>query len=117
MTEGDRASQIWQVLIGAAHDRRTLTYAMLADRIGLAAGELARPLGMVARYCAIRQLPPLTVLVVQIDVGKPAAGFSWASDHDFAREAVFQRAWFALRPPSSGDFTLAEGMSVDEPLG
>jgi hypothetical protein len=116
MTSGERAVQIWQVLVSAAHDRRTVTYALLAEWIGLGQNLLAQPLGMVARYCALRQLPPLTVLVVQADVGRPAAGFTWASDVDFAREAVFQRAWYALRPPSANDFTLTEHMSTDQPL-
>ncbi len=116
MIGGERAAQIWQVLVAAAHDRRTLTYAIVAERIGIEPNQLAQPLGMVARYCSLRQLPPLTVLVVQVDVGRPAAGFSWASDVDYAREAVFQQGWFSLRPPSSSDFTLVEGMSTDEPI-
>jgi hypothetical protein len=117
MTAGERAVQVWQVLVSAAHYRQTLTYALLAERIGLETHMLAQPLGMVAQYCAMRQLPPITVLVVQADAGRPARGFQWASDPDFAREAVYRHTWFRSPPPSSGDFALVEHYSTDEPLG
>jgi len=115
MTRGERAVQVWQVLLSAAHNRQTLTYSMLAEHIGVAAGELTDPLGMVAGYCAVKQLPPLPVLVVQVDMGTPALGLSWASDPDFAREAVYQHTWFRMKPPSSNDFVLVEDMGFGEP--
>jgi hypothetical protein len=116
MTRADRAVQVWQALLSAAHNRQTLTYSLLADQVGLAASELADPLGMVAGYCAVKQLPPLPVLVVQVDIGTPASGLAWASDPDFAREAVYQYAWFRLKPPSSSDFALVESMGFGEPV-
>ena len=115
MTRGERAVQVWQVLISAAHNRQTLTYSMLADSVGLSSSDLADPLGMVAGYCAVKQLPPLPVLVVQVDTGTAALGMSWASDPDFAREAAYQHAWFQLKPPSSSDFVLVENMGFGEP--
>jgi len=115
MTRAERAVQVWQALLSAAHNRQTLTYSLLADQVGLTAGELADPLGMVAGYCAVKQLPPLPVLVVQVDMGRPALGLAWASDPDFAREAVYQHAWFRLKPPSSSDFALVESMGFGEP--
>jgi len=117
MTWGERAVQVWQVLLSAADQRQTLTYGRLAERIGLGPNLLAQPLGMVARYCVMRRLPPLTVLVVQADVGRPAEGFTWASDIDFAREAVYRHEWYVLKPPSANDFTLIEQMSTDQPVG
>jgi hypothetical protein len=114
MTASERAVQVWQVLIAAAHQRQTLTYSMLAVRIGVGAHQVAESLSMVGRYCAARQFPPLTVLVVQADVGRPVAGFRWASDVDYAREAVLQHPWFTLLPPSARDFAVVDQLGIGD---
>jgi hypothetical protein len=114
MTRPDRAVQVWQVLISAAFYRQTLTYTMLGDRIDVDVGELTVPLGMVNRYCSMKQLPPLGVLVVRSDAGTPAEDLSWTTDVDFAREAVYQLEWYRLKPPSANDFALVESMGFGE---
>lgn len=114
MTQSDRAVQVWQVLVNAAFYRQTLTYTLLADRIGAQPTELADPLGMISRYCSLKQLPPLSVLVVRSDAGTPAADLSWTTDVDFAREAVYQMEWLKLKPPSASDFALVESMGYGE---
>jgi hypothetical protein len=115
MNWSERAVQVWQVLVGAAYHRQTLTYTLLADRIGADGADLAQPLGMITRYCSMKQLPPLPVLVVRADAGTPATDMTWATDVDFAREAVYQLEWFKLKPPSSQDFSLLESMGFGEP--
>lgn len=115
MNWSERAVQVWQVLAGAAHQRQTLTYTLLADRIGVDGADLAQPLRMITRYCSMKQLPPLAVLVVRADAGTPATDMTWATDVDFAREAVYQLEWFKLKPPSSQDFALLESMGFGEP--
>ena len=115
MNWSERAVQVWQVLVSAAYHRQTLTYTLLGDRIGVDGGDLAQPLGMVTRYCSMKQLPPLSVLVVRADAGTPATEMTWASDVDFAREAVYQLEWYKLKPPSSNDFALLESMGFGEP--
>jgi len=114
MTRSDQAVQVWQVLVSAAFYRQTLTYTLLADRIGADGGGLAPTLGMVSRYCSMKQLPPLPVLVVRSDAGTPAADLTWTTDVDFAREAVYQTEWFKLKPPSANDFALVENMGFGE---
>lgn len=114
MTRSERAVQVWQVLVNAAFYRQTLTYTLLADRIGAEAAELAVPLGMIGQYCALKQLPPLSVLVVRSDAGTPAADLSWTTDADFAREAVYQMEWLKLKAPAASDFSLVESMGVGE---
>ncbi len=114
MTLAERAVQIWQVLVGAAYTRQTLTYRLLGDRIGVGANLLASPLGLVARYCDVKMLPPLTVLVVRQGDGRPGEGFTWATDLDGAREAVYDCAWYQLRPPGASDFALIEQMGIGE---
>jgi hypothetical protein len=69
---------------------------------------------MISRYCALKQFPPLSVLVVRSDAGTPAEDLSWTTDVDFAREAVFQHEWLKLKPPSASDFALLESMGVGE---
>src|SRR5947209_6743786 len=76
MTRPQRALQIWQLLIGASRVRQTLTYSMVADLIGMGAGTLSQPLELVMRYCECNGLPPLTVLVVNQETGRPGAGLS-----------------------------------------
>ena len=114
MTRSEQAVQVWQVLLAAAFNRQTLTYTLLGERIGLDAGALALPLGMVNRYCSMKQLPPLAVLVVRSDAGTPATDLTWTTDVDFAREAVYQMEWYKLKPPSANDFALVESMGFGE---
>jgi len=114
MTRSEQAVQVWQVLIGTAFNRQTLTYTLLGDRIGLDTASLGIPLGMVNRYCSMKQLPPLAVLVVRSDAGTPATELAWTTDVDFAREAVYQHEWFKLKPPSANDFALVESMGFGE---
>lgn len=115
MKRSERAAQIWQVLIAAAHHRQTITYRLLGERVGLEPNMLPLPLALVARYCATRQWPPLTVLVVQAGDGKPGDAFVWATEPDMAREAVYEYAWFRLRPPSAQDFAIIDDLGVGEP--
>lgn len=114
MTRSEQAVQVWQVLVSAAYYRQTLTYTLLAERIGLDGGALTQALGTVSRYCSMKQLPPLPVLVVRSDAGIPAADLTWTTDVDFAREAVFSMEWYKLKPPSANDFALVENMGVGE---
>lgn len=114
MTRAERAVQVWQVLVNAAFHRQTLTYTILADRIGANSNDLAEPLGMISRYCSLKQLPPLSVLVVRSDAGTPAEDLTFATDVDFAREAVYQLEWLKLKPPGANDFALVESMGLGE---
>jgi hypothetical protein len=99
-TNASRALQIWLILIGAAHDRRTLTYGGLAKMLGFkGAGTLAHPLGHLMHYCRQNGLPPLTVLVVNQATGLPGEGLT-ETDLNADREAVFEFDWYALVPPA-----------------
>lgn len=98
MTVAERAVQIWQLLIGAARVRQTLTYSMVADAIGMGAGTLAQPLELVMGFCDRNGLPPLTVLVVNQATGRPGAGLSTLEELNRDRERVFNYPWFRLAP-------------------
>jgi hypothetical protein len=104
MDKYDRALQIWQVLISAAHNRQILTYEIVAELIGLGRqGAIAigpAYLGILKSYCIANRLPPITALIVKKKGGKPGAGLSDAlTKHpDEDREKVFTRQWFKMKP-------------------
>lgn len=104
MTHIERAIQVWQVLISAAHNRQVLTYEIVADLIGLGqhgkgAIALSTYLGTLMRFCDVHRLPPITALVVRKGVGKPGKGLKTLSQHpDKDRENVFRYEWFKRSP-------------------
>ena len=114
MTGPEIALRIWQVLIGAAHNRQTLTYKMLADLIGggMEPRTLAPHLWRVSNYCTRKGLPPLTVLVVGKHTGRPSTDLI-SQDPDRDRERVFNQLWFQFGPPQASDF---EGVPAFGPL-
>ena len=65
MKRSERALQIWQILISAAHNRQTLTYQIVGEITGMGSGTQSQTLDMIMRYCKRNNLPPLTSLVVQ----------------------------------------------------
>lgn len=105
MTRSERAMQVWQILVGAAHHRQTLTYGQVANYLEFnGAGVLAQILGCIMGYCAAKGLPPLTCIVVNQATGLPGAGLSTVADLPSDREAVYRQNWFALYPPQIPDF-------------
>ena len=94
-----RAMQIWQVLIAAAHERKTLTYGELANIIGVGKTiATSKMLGPIMKYCKARRLPPLTCLVVQKISGLPGKGLVTVQDLPRQREEVYRTKWYQ-RPP------------------
>jgi len=106
MSRPARAMQVWQILIAAAHERRTLTYGDVADLLGFdGAGVLAQTLGLIMTYCKNEGLPPLTVLVVKHDTGLPGEGLTTVENLPRDREAVYQYAWYGRFPVQISDFS------------
>ena len=110
-----RALQIWQILVGKAHDRQTLTYELLSVMLGYGgAGTMDKMLGHVAAYCALHGLPLLNTLVVGKYSGVPTEG-TFGRDPNEEREQVFNHPWFVVYPPSAEDF--AEAFAEAEERG
>jgi hypothetical protein len=65
------------------------------------------------RYCARNGLPPLTVLVVAKDSGKPGAGLSTTADVDADRERVFRHDWYRMLPMSVEAFEASESDAAE----
>jgi hypothetical protein len=68
-----RALQAWQILIGMARNRQTITYEELSRLMynKKAPGVLDKILGHIAYYCQDNGLPPLTAIVVGKGRGTP----------------------------------------------
>jgi hypothetical protein len=104
-----RAVQAWQILIGCAFNRQTITYGSLATLMyeRKAAGVLAQVLGHVAFYCQEHHLPALTTIVVGQTRGTPGQSIPVdAKELDLEREAVygFRGQWFDIVPPTPDQF-------------
>ena len=107
MRREERAAQIWPILTYAASLRATLTYRRLGELIGappVALGDWMEP---VQSYCILRELPPLTVLVVSDATGIPGDGFTGADNVSQAQANVFQRDWREVHVPSAAELAAA----------
>ena len=108
-----RAVQAWQILIGAAMNRQTLTYKGLSVLMYSkeAAGVLDRILGHVAYYCIDNRLPPLTVIVVAKGRGTPGTDIPIdLATRDSERESVYDTDWYDIYPPTADE--LAEAYAL-----
>ena len=107
-TREARAVQIWQILIGSAHNRQTITYKRLSKLLGYkGAGIFAQLLDPIMCYCRQNQLPPLTILVVNEQTDSPGEGLSTIENENEDRERVFNFEWYNIYPSSERDFTEA----------
>lgn len=101
-----RALQIYQVLIGLAWNRQTVTYGSLSTEQmeGYGGGGILNwPLGYIMGWCYENGLEPLTVLVVNDETGVPGVGLITVPDGNWAaaQQRVFKfRRWFSIMPPS-----------------
>lgn len=99
-----RAVQAWQILVGAAMRRQTLTYKSLSELMYQkeAAGVLDKILGHIAFYCQDHDLPTLTVIVVNQTTGAPGQDIPLSPEKaNEEREKVFAEDWYDLHPPSA----------------
>ena len=99
----ERAVQAWQILVGAAMNRQTLTYKLLSLKMFQkeAAGVLDKTLGHIAFYCMDNNLPPLTTIVVGKNRGTPGHEIPIdPDDYDQAREDVYEFDWYNVYPPT-----------------
>lgn len=105
-----RALQIFTILVGCAHRRETLTYKLLANRLGYkGAGVLDKQLGLIMYWCDGNGLPPLTVLVVNSENGLPGGGLIASSDFHADRETVFNTNWYDIVPPTLDELKVYKG--------
>jgi hypothetical protein len=105
-----RAVQAWQILVGLAKNRQTITYLGLSRFMYNkdAAGVLNEILGHVAFYCNQEKLPPLTSIVVGKGVGQASDGIPVDQTKlDELRERVYDYDWYNVYPPNEDDLKAA----------
>ena len=109
MSAGERAAQIWAVLALAARNRQILTYEIVGRLIGVPARGLGHLLEPIQSYCLVKDLPPLTILVVQEGTGIPGSGFSAASANEFSKKQldVFAFDWINHGAPTPEELAVA----------
>ena len=99
----DRAVQAWQILVGKAANRQTVTYEGLSLLMykKRAQGVLDRVLGHIAFYCLDNGLPELNTIVVGKGRGTPGKDIPLDRDDiDAERERVYEADWYDIHPPS-----------------
>ena len=105
-----RAVQAWQILVGKAMNRQTVTYEGLSVLMYVkeAAGVLAGILGHIAFYCMDNDIPILTTIVVGKGPGKPGDRIPIDPEKiDEEREKVYGHNWYDIYPPSEADLATA----------
>ena len=90
----EKAALAWPILTETAANQTTITYADLAHRLGIHPRPIRYVLGVIQDYCLRRELPPLTILVVN-QRGLPGEGFiAWPIDNlDEGYQDVYGYAW------------------------
>lgn len=104
-----RALQAWQYLIGKAANRQIVKYEELRILMEYpTSNPLASILGCIMHYCDQKDLPPLTIIVVNRH-GIPGEGFTAENLENYhqRREDVFNYNWFAIVPPSIAELQQA----------
>lgn len=87
----------------------TLTYKRLGELIGAGPMSLGGWLEPIQSYCLLKELPPLTVLVVRDSDGMPGSGFVAAEPMAVpeAQTRVFRHDWSSSPPPKTEAFAQA----------
>ena len=107
MTTSEWAARIWPVLTYAARNRQTVTYDILAKHVGQIRPALGRCLEPIQSYCLLKELPPLTIVVVSERTGLPGAGFIAAQDIPGKQMDVFAHDWLMTAVPLASDLEAA----------
>ena len=108
-----RAANAWPLLTETAASQSKITYADLAQHLGIHPRPIRYVLGVIQDYCLGEKLPPLTILVVNRR-GVPSEGFiAWDVD-DLAEgyRLVYGYPWHELPNP----FGFAESGTTLEQL-
>ncbi len=95
------AYRVWPILTRSARDRRTLTYGEVARQLGFRGARPVRfPLWTIQDFCLEKDLPPLTILVVNKSTGRPGQGFfAWTGKLEDGQHRVFNWDWTTVLAP------------------
>jgi hypothetical protein len=105
-----RAVQAWQILVGMAKSRQTVTYKDLSWLMygRRAQGVLSKILGHIAAFCKEAGVPLLVAIVVGANRGTPGSAIPVEpAKIDSEREKVYKYDWYDIFPPSEQDLESA----------
>ena len=96
----ERAFRAWPALTETAEAHTKITYAQLAQHLGIHPRPIRYVLAIVQDHCLDEKLPPLTILVVN-QHGRPGEGFiAWdVDDLEKGYERVWAYPWQLLPNP------------------
>lgn len=120
MNRFESAGKTWPILTAMAQARSPILYMDLASKLGYKGARPTRfPLWTIQDFCIERNLPPITILVINEKTGLPGPGFiAWPRDQlDEGRERVYSFDWSAIAPPftkkSVRSIPLASNTDID----
>lgn len=101
INQEERAGKGWEVLTNIAKDRKLISYGELGKRIGIHHRAIRFVLGLIQDYCLDHELPPITILVINKNDGKPGDGFiAWdVEDIDNGLSQVYNYNWKNYQNP------------------
>ncbi len=102
----DYAAQSWRILVETAQDHQAIKYGDLSARLGrpVAVG-IGVILDHVGCYCIRQGYPPITVLAVNGQTGRPGEGWDRlhpGRDQEITRFRVWHYDWSAHPVPTPG---------------
>jgi len=97
----ERAFRAWPLLTVRASQGSKVSYAELAEHLGIHPRPIRYVLGVIQDWCLRERKPPLTILVVSQHGGQPGQGFiAWDASHlDAGYGEVFSYPWLTLSNP------------------
>lgn len=97
----ERAYRAWPLLAKTAASRSKITYAELADSLKIHPRPIRYVLAVIQDWCLREKKPPLTILVVSQNRGRPGQGFiAWdVNDLDEGYEQVYSFRWSEFTNP------------------
>jgi hypothetical protein len=104
MTDHDRTTQLWSLLVFAARNQKILSYGNVQKLTGIPHQGVTKFLVTIQEYCEHQQLPPLTSICVNELTGMPSESLMEAKDIFGAQARVFVYDWFACKAPTPEDF-------------
>lgn len=101
INQEERAYKAWFELINTASLGKYITYKELGHKIGIHHRAVRYVLGLIQNYCMDNELPPLTILVINQDTGKPGDGFiAWDIENtEDGVKKVYNYNWKRMNNP------------------
>ena len=97
----DRAALVWPILVLHAKNKTLLTYGELANMINIHHRVVRHPLNLIQKYCLRYELPPLSILVVNMN-GIRGQGFIQHGDCSELERNVHFFNWDKITNPFEG---------------